>query len=550
MRSTSSPSRKVFGLILAFAFTGVASDALATDTWVAGSNPLAGTLTIASLAIGNAIYTNVVLDNVGPANVVQFAGGALPGGAVDTYDPATKHLTILAVTLNSAATVYNAVVTLNPISGEPAITVSSIDSVTGADVYLGGGLVYIPSVQVVGGGLYSDVTVSATANDIQYPPPANFGQLPAATRDSYNASTQQLTIAAILYDGIVVTNAILNNIALPDVRSIGSGSSVPAVYAIDANGTLFAFDANGRTLASASITTVNGFGNTGISNLLGGGITTDAKYVYVTSSPIADLSCPVCYGTKGNVLAFDKVTLAFVNSVVPAIPENLPYSTKLYMTTPRGIAYDSVNSQFYIADGAGTLNIYGAQFNYLSAVINQQGAYGPSGVAFDPIDGTIWVANDTNGSGVNPIYGVAEFTGAGAHAQPLNPASLFQAPTLPTTVLPYSIGYCASPARSGTAYVVVGYLGDNSGNGIDEGGIFTTGGESVAPFSPPLGITAQPNAISCSSTGQVYVAANDGLHIYSATANPGVSVIGGEEPMPAKGFQGMVPPIYGVYAAY
>ncbi len=217
------------------------------------------------------------------------------------------------------------------------------------------------------------------------------------------------------------------------------------------------------------------------------------------------------------------------------------------LQTPRGIAYDPVNSEFFVGNGGSTVTIYNDAGSFVSSVSQSTyGPYGPSGVAFDSTDGTIWIANFTGGSGANPAYGVAEYSGGGTLAQTLNPASTFPAPVSPTTELPYSIGYCAPPAASGAAYVAVGFMSDNSNNGVAEGGIYTNAGARVAAFSPQLRATALPNSISCSSTGLVYVAANDGLHLYSTTSAPGIGV---EEPLPYQGFATLKAPIYGVYAA-
>jgi hypothetical protein len=70
--------------------------------------------------------------------------------------------------------------------------------------------------------------------------------------------------------------------------------------------------------------------------------------------------------------------------------------------------------------------------------------------------------------------------------------------------------------------------------------VYSLSGTLVGAFSSQLAATAQPNAISCSSTGSIYVAANDGLHIYS-TAGTAIA-------LPSGGFTGMTAPLFGVYA--
>jgi len=222
------------------------------------------------------------------------------------------------------------------------------------------------------------------------------------------------------------------------------------------------------------------------------------------------------------------------------VPVPLGAGSFSQVNVPRGIVYDERNAQFYVGNGGSTVTTYGASGNFLGSFNGTGAIYGPSGVAYDATDSWIWVANYTGGGGLNPTWGVANFQENGYLGQTIMPASQFLAPTTPSRELPYSIGYCASSQIGGTDYVAVGFLPDASNQGgTPQGGVYTTAGKLVSAFKqPPL--AAQPNAISCSAAGTIYVAANDGLHAYSTA---GVSVS-----LPSGGFAGLTAPIFGVFA--
>ncbi len=298
-------------------------------------------------------------------------------------------------------------------------------------------------------------------------------------------------------------------------------SSSPSVYAVDGTGTLFAFDASGKELTHATFPGV-------VASLDGGGLTADARNVYLTLGASTG-------GSQGGVLAFDRSTLA---------PVTLASGAFGGVATPRGIAWDPHDSRFFVGNGGSTVTVYDANGAYLSAFPNGPTAdaiYGPSGVAFDATTDTLWVANYTGGSGVAPSYGVAQFTEGAAVAQTINPATQFIAPMMPTSELPYSIAACVA-ATSPRDVVVVGFRPSGGSGGSPQGGIYATSGSLVAPFTPQLAAAGQPNAISCSSTGVIYVASDDGLHLYSMSG-AGVA-------LPSGGFAALSAPVYGVLAVY
>jgi hypothetical protein len=172
---------------------------------------------------------------------------------------------------------------------------------------------------------------------------------------------------------------------------------------------------------------------------------------------------------------------------------------------------------------------------------------GASGVAWDPDDGTIWVADylgapQTGG----PQYGVTEYfaldnSALGASAQTFNYATQF-APTSPTQE-PYAIAVCPKSATGGTTLIVVGFTDDGQG-GIRSVQPFTTSG---APVGPPLtGDLGGLSALSCDAVGNVYIADTMGLFrnpVTSSGFTPGQNAS-----LASPGFAGLTPPIYGVFA--
>jgi hypothetical protein len=173
-----------------------AAPALGADTYSAGA------LTIPSLAIGNATYSDVVVNISG---LVGGPAGTGPVGSVDTYDPLTGLLSVQAVTAGPA-TAYN-------VQANVASLVS-IGSASGVDTYAGGHLT-IPYVQVNGGAIYRNVVV--TVGKI-----GTIGSgLPAYPWDTYSTTSQQLNVAAVSFGGKIYTNVTAT---VAGVVSVGGGA--------------------------------------------------------------------------------------------------------------------------------------------------------------------------------------------------------------------------------------------------------------------------------------------------------------------------------------
>jgi hypothetical protein len=161
-------------------------------------------LTIPTLAIGSATYSNVV---VTVAGIVSGPSGSTPNGAVDSYDPETAQLTVQTVTVGPN-TYHNVVVMLTGLD--------SIGSVTGADNYNGESLT-ISAVQV-GATIYTDVVITV-AGIVG----VDRG-MPEAALDTYSFANNELSIAAVEFNGAVYTNVIVR---VGSIEHVGGSGPAP-----------------------------------------------------------------------------------------------------------------------------------------------------------------------------------------------------------------------------------------------------------------------------------------------------------------------------------
>jgi len=162
-----------------------------TDAFVAKISNLpfyaSGDLTIPTITLGAVTYSNVVV-TIG--SLVSGPTGTTPNGSSVTYSAATGELTVPEVSLGSTV-YYNVVV-------KPAALVS-IGAASNADSYDGTTL-HIPSVQVIGGAIYSNIAITVAGLG------GIAGGVPAAPRDQYNPANRQLFIPAVEYGGKLYTN--------------------------------------------------------------------------------------------------------------------------------------------------------------------------------------------------------------------------------------------------------------------------------------------------------------------------------------------------------
>jgi hypothetical protein len=288
------------------------------------------------------------------------------------------------------------------------------------------------------------------------------------------------------------------------------GLSPGSIFVIDSTNSLFSLDPSGNLLGSVGLPVP-------IGNINGGGIGLASNDLYVTIGQFTN-----------EVVSFDLTLVSH------------PAGAFAGLSVPRGIAYDPNNQQFYIGNGASTVNVYNATGSSVATSGSFPGYYGPSGVAYDPDDNAIWVANYVGSPAATPpLYGVSEYTPSGAlYGPPFNYATQFITPT--QHVEPYSITVCPAAVTNGMGtVVVVGFIDDGSGlgNAVVQAYSATTGRTLAPPFG---GTIKKPYALSCDSAGNVYIADVTGLY-YENTLGQNLGLPGG--------FAGLTPPIYGVLAA-
>ncbi len=191
MQCTSSWRQHAGYLASALLFLVGATEAYGSDSYDSSNNEL----TIPSVLIGSATYTNVVV-NVG--SIVSVQMGA-PSGSVDTYTPSNQQLAIPSV-MAFGTTYTNAVVTVSHLV--------SIGGATGVDSYDPfNKQLSIPVLLVTSGVLanrtFCNVVVTPSAID------GLIGGMPQIPEDAYSPATQTLIIpaATILdYGSTVYTN--------------------------------------------------------------------------------------------------------------------------------------------------------------------------------------------------------------------------------------------------------------------------------------------------------------------------------------------------------
>jgi phospholipase C len=216
----------------------------------------AGQLTMPSVVIGGATYSNMVV-TVG--SIVSGPTGSSAYGVLDSYDPGTNQLSVQSVRVGSA-TYYNVVVTVAGLV--------SIGAVTGADTDSGTEL-SIAYAKVLGGSLYTNVVISGASLV------SVAGGMPALRVDNYDASTGQLFIPAVVnqQNGRIFTNVIAQ---IGTLVSIGPAGYVLSLAALSP-GMVTAGHA-----ATATVTVIPANGYTGTVSLscgaISGGSTLDCSF--------------------------------------------------------------------------------------------------------------------------------------------------------------------------------------------------------------------------------------------------------------------------------
>jgi hypothetical protein len=211
MQLPSSLPRHARSLLTALLLLVCASEVYGVDTYSAGK------LTIPTVTIGNATYSNVA---VAVADILSGPLSAAPYGSADSYNPVTNQLTVPSVMLGTTQ-FNNVVATVG--------SLVSIGVVAGADSYnLADSQLTIPYVQL-GNTVYHNavVTVSGIVSVI--------GGMPSAPWDSYSLANKQLSIPAVQVGGKVYSNA---TVTVGSILSLGasSGTAQTIQFAVKAPG--------------------------------------------------------------------------------------------------------------------------------------------------------------------------------------------------------------------------------------------------------------------------------------------------------------------------
>ena len=275
------------------------------------------TLTIPSLAIGGATFSNVVIHGLSVADVIAPAPvlGGTPSGSVDSYNAVSQALFIPSVTVNGGATPYaNVSVTLAGVAPSQV----TFGGVAGADTF-GGGALSIPVVEIangpLGGKTFCNVVIPAA--DINLNSLAVAMGMPRGAEDVYDWTSALLSIPAVYVaaTGRVYTNvsATLTSYAHVTSASCGGSSALAG-----ANGTITGVWVQGVTVAmkggASGTTTTDANGRYSFANLPSGQSYTFTPalsgYTYAASSQT--LQVPVRSATAVTVPAMA------ASSVIPS----------------------------------------------------------------------------------------------------------------------------------------------------------------------------------------------------------------------------------------
>jgi hypothetical protein len=308
-----------------------------------------------------------------------------------------------------------------------------------------------------------------------------------------------VTAGTVLYLGLELVTGIQD--AGP---SVDAGPA--AVFVVDSTGYLYAFDANGnlrqKVLLPGTVADENG-GEVALAN----------GAVYVT------------LGTPTNaVVSYSQSTLE---------PLTLGGGAFSGLFVPRGIVYDTDDAQFFIGNGGSTIKAYDMYGGSAATPGGFPNNYGPSGVAYDSLDHTIWVANYVGSPCPSCTHGTAEYTESGGTAQTINLATQFVSPNAHTE--PFSIGYCPGACLLGNIFV--GFIDDGSGLGSPVIAAYSVDGGSSSALT---GFSfLKPYQLSFDSQTFLWVADKGALHKIG---------LGSGDVLPPGFATALTPPIFGVAA--
>ena len=477
MYNSSSSRRRAQSLltflVLLSGATGVLADSYTT------SPP---TLTIPSLAVGNATFSGVVIAGVGVADVIppRPVLGGTPNGNVDSYDAASRTLFIPSVTVNANPTPYaNVSVSL------AAVTPSQVTfgSVTGADSF-GGGALTIPVLEItngpLGGRTFCNVVIPAA--DINLGSLSVSMGLPHGAEDVYDWTTALLTVPAVSVtaSGKVYTNvtATLTSYAHVSYGSCGASSGLAS-----ASGSVTGAWIQGVTVAisggTTATTTTDANGRFSFTNLPPG-------QSYTFTPALAGYS----YSPAAQTVAVPVRSAAPV--AVPAIvassqnPSNTISGTVSYAGSATGpvylLVYNAQNSCSGCSANGGTLvRLAGGSAGYTIRGL-QQGSYYVSAFLDALGTGVLNLAADPAGSTATINIGSSGVT-AGVNLVLSDPAVAI--PPVPSIAV-------AQPGNS-SAFVLYNPSDDNNGNELASSYTLSWGTDTGASNGGTKNFVAQGN---------------------------------------------------------
>lgn len=209
MNTPSIVRQRLLTRIAALAVITGAGAAHAADSY----DPQTQQLTIPSIIIGSADYQNLVVKVHLP--LLQPPGGTGPNEIGDFYDTTLNDLFVAEVMVGSTL-YYNPVVSLD--------SLVSIGSVDGAALY-SGGLLTLPSVQILGGPLYQGVAVSVGPSQIR-----SIGSgMPTVSQNTYDPATGLLTIPVVAVNGKYYTNVTATATLVNVVHVLGGHQELDSV---------------------------------------------------------------------------------------------------------------------------------------------------------------------------------------------------------------------------------------------------------------------------------------------------------------------------------
>ena len=365
-----------------------------------------GVLTLSSLAIGSATYSNVVISPITLGDVVSFTPGGTPNGSVDTYNPGTARLTIPTITVG-ARTYTNVIVAI------PSSVAVSIGSVSGADSYDGVNL-QISQVQV-GSVVYGNVVVGV-GSIVRVA-----GGMPTATPDTYNTVVNQLAIPAVQVGSKVYTNVVITAGSLRSVGGISFRNQESILHVFEGNAVYGSQPEQGLVLGRDGnfygTTTSGGAYNLGaVFKVTPGGVETVLHSFHGGTADGASPYAALIQGSDGNLYGTTEVGGTYNEGtafrITPAGAETILYSFQAAGTSdgnqPYGALTQGSDGNFYGTTYSGGSANSGVVFKITPAGVetvlysfqstNTSDGYNPNGALVQGSDGNFYGTTQSDGA--------------------------------------------------------------------------------------------------------------------------------------------------------